>query len=255
MRHTIFTAVLLAAALVAPASAAAGTSAGRARAGAGVRLLACETGPADADRAAAFEGRVRAQRPGQRLQMRFTLQVSTPDAPRWRTVPAPGFGVWYSADSGVTRWTYSKRVQDLLAPASYRAKVRFRWRDARGTVVARTAVVSPSCKQPDVRPDLRTGAVTAQAAGASAARYAVEVRNAGRGPAEATALTLGFGSTLLEGAVPALAAGEARTVTVTGPRCQAGSEVELILDPASRVDERDEDDNTRMVPCPAVASG
>ena len=147
-----------------------------------VRLLACETGPADADRAAAFEGRVRAQRPGQRLQMRFTLQVSTPDAPRWRTVPAPGFGVWYSADSGVTRWTYSKRVQDLLAPASYRAKVRFRWRDARGTVVARTAVVSPSCKQPDVRPDLRTGAVTAQAAGASAARYAVEVRNAGTAP-------------------------------------------------------------------------
>jgi CARDB len=252
MRHTIFTAVLVAATLVAPATASAGTSAGGARAGAGVRLLACETGPAEADRAAAFEGRVRAQRPGQRLQMRFTLQVSTPGASRWRSVSAPGFGVWYSADPGVTRWTYAKRVQDLLAPASYRAKVRFRWRDARGTVVARTSVVSSVCKQPDLRPDLTTGALSAQAAGTSAARYAVEVRNTGRGEADATILTLGFGSTLLEAAVPALDAGETRTVTVTGPRCQAGSEVELILDPASRVDERDEDDNTRLVPCPAI---
>jgi hypothetical protein len=255
MRHTTFAALLAAAALLAPASAAADAPAGPSRAGAGVRLLACETGPEESDRAAAFEGRMRAQRPGQRLQMRFTLQASTPDASRWHTVQAPGFGVWYSADSGVTRWTYSKRVQDLVAPASYRAKVRFRWRDESGHVVARTAVLSPACKQPDLRPDLRTGTVTAEPAGATAARYAVAVRNAGRGPADATALTLGFGSTLLEAAVPALAAGEERTVTVTGPRCPAGAQIELILDPASRVDERNEDNNVRMVPCPAVAAG
>jgi CARDB len=250
MRRTAL-ACLVAAALVAPAAAPAeGAAATPSRTAAGVRLTACDTAPAEA----AFEGRMRAVVPGQRLQMRFTLQVSTPDAPRWRAVPAPGFGAWYTADAGVTRWTYAKRVQDLLVPASYRALVRFRWRDAHGRIVARDVATSLTCRQPDLRPDLRSGTVTAAAAAPGAA-YVIKVRNAGRGPSGATRLTLATGGSVLQAAVPALPAGEEKDVTVTGPRCAAGSELVLVLDPDGRVEERSEEDNRRTLACPAGASG
>jgi hypothetical protein len=255
MRRTPY-ASLIACVLAAVAAAPAdGSTAAPARTGAGVRLTACETAPAEVDRAAAFEGRMRAFAAGQRLQMRFVLQVSTPDAPRWRSVVAPGFGTWYTADPGVGRWTYAKRVQDLLAPGSYRALVRFRWRDAQGRIADRDAATSPTCRQPDLRPDLRSGTVTATLATEGAARYVIPVRNAGRGPSTATRLTLGTGGSVLQAAVPALPAGEERDVTVTGPRCAAGSELVLVLDPDGRVQERSEEDNRRTLPCPSGASG
>jgi hypothetical protein len=255
MRRPHLLAAMLAALLgVLPAPAAAASPATSSRVGAGVRLLACDTAPAEADRAASFEGRMRATRAGQRLQMRFTLQISTPDAPRWRAVPAPGFGTWYSAGAGVTRWTYAKHVRDLLAPGSYRAVLRFRWRDSEGRIVARDAATSPVCRQPDLRPDLRSGTLTAAAAD-GAVRYVIPVRNAGRGPSTATRLTLGTGGSVLQATVPALLAQEEEAVTVTGPPCAAGSELVLVLDPDGRVEERSEEDNRRTLPCPAGAGG
>ena len=55
--------------------------------------------------------------------------------PSWRKIDAAGFGAWITAPAGLGKYTYDKTVQDLLAPASYRAVVNFRWRDARGRTV------------------------------------------------------------------------------------------------------------------------
>ncbi len=52
---------------------------------------------------------------GAKMQMRFTLQVSTPAAPKWRTVDAEGFGEWISAPAGFGKYTYDKTVEELLA--------------------------------------------------------------------------------------------------------------------------------------------
>ena len=41
---------------------------------------------------------------------------------------------------------------------SYRAVVRFRWRDADGHIVARAIKATPACKQPDPRPNLKVEA-------------------------------------------------------------------------------------------------
>ena len=49
-----------------------------------------------------------------------------------------------------------------------------------------------------------------------------------------------------------LPAGEQRTVTFTGPACAAGSQLTVALDPAEAVDERDEEDNVLVAPCPAA---
>src|SRR4051794_6166010 len=101
---------------------------------------------------AMFQGQVSAFRKT-RMQLRFTLQVSTPDAPRFRRVAADGFDEWITAPV-VRRYTYDKTVEGLLVPASYRIVVSFRWRDARGRTVRSERAISPVCKQPDLRPDL-----------------------------------------------------------------------------------------------------
>ena len=45
-------------------------------------------------------------------------------------------------------------MQDLLAPASYRAVVDFRWRDRQGKTMRTEKASSPVCKRPDARADL-----------------------------------------------------------------------------------------------------
>src|SRR4051794_17275092 len=61
-------------------------------------------------REAVFEGQVRVFRQAARMQMRFTLQASTPDAPRWRRIEAPNFGDWISAPPNLGKYTYDKTV-------------------------------------------------------------------------------------------------------------------------------------------------
>ena len=116
-----------------------------------------------------------------RMQMRFTLQTRSPESPSWRALPAAGFGRWLTSDAGVGRYVYTKRVVSLLAPASYRTIVRFRWLDAGGDRSPRRAATSPVCRQPDLRPNLRPLGVQARAgADPEHARYVVPVVNRGR---------------------------------------------------------------------------
>ena len=105
-------------------------------------------------REAVFEGQMRVYRKAPKMQMRFTLQATTPDAPKWRKVALPNFSEWITAPANVGKYTYDKTVQDLLAPASYRAVVDFRWNDRRGKTIRTERAISPVCKQPDARPDL-----------------------------------------------------------------------------------------------------
>ena len=83
-------------------------------------------------REAVFEGRVLSYRKAAKMQLRFTLQALTPDETRWRKIDADGFGTWITVPPAFAKYTYDKTVQDLLAPANYRAVVDFRWRDRSG---------------------------------------------------------------------------------------------------------------------------
>src|SRR3954471_10830531 len=92
-------------------------------------LLRCDSG------VATFEGRVTALKRATKAQMRFTLQARTPEEATWRAVSTPGFGALLTSPEGDGRYVYDKTVQELLAPAEYRALIRFRWRDAHGRVL------------------------------------------------------------------------------------------------------------------------
>jgi hypothetical protein len=247
MRRTaLIIAVLAGAFALAPAHALAASS--------GVRLLGCESALDAAGRAATFEGRMRTRRGAKRMQMRFTLQTRSPESLSWRALPAAGFGRWLTSDAGVGRYVYTKRVVSLLAPASYRTIVRFRWLDADGDRVASSRSTSAICRQPDLRPNLRPLGVEARAgADAGHARYLVPVANRGRtlaGPFDVVVSV--DGTTLTPAQAPELAPGERALVEVQGPPCQLGQMLTVDVDPTGAVDERTEGDNQLSVPCPGA---
>jgi hypothetical protein len=233
--------LVAAAALAAPATASGAT--------AGAVLLGCERG----DRPAAeFQASMDASPAAARMQMRFALQARLPGRRGYRRVAAPGFGTWATADPGVSRYTFTRRVENLIGPARYRVSVHFRWLDAAGRMVARARARSRSCRQPDLRPDLE---VTELALLPSAARdedrYRVVVRNRGRSPAGAFDLELSVGGAAAATVrVEGIAAGGERLVEIDGPACEPGLEVTATADPGDAVSERSEAGNVLTLTCP-----
>ena len=182
--------VLLALLALAPAASAATAPK--------VRLVACQSALEQSDRYAVFEGRMRSVAGDARMQMRFTLEVRDEETRRWHAVATPGFGRWVSSDPGVSRYVYTKRVENLVAPAGYRAVVRFRWLDADGHRLASQRAVSPVCSQPDLRPNLRPLDITVRATPKpDRVRYAIPVVNRGRSVAGAFELALTVGGQAL----------------------------------------------------------
>jgi hypothetical protein len=212
-------------------------------------VSSCQKSTDEAARVAVFEGRMRAWRHSTKLQMRFRLQALTPDAPTWRGVDAPGFDQWQSAAPGVRRFIYDKRVERLLAPASYRVVVRFRWLDAHGKVLGRAKRVSAGCHEPDPRPNLVVRQLTVFRT-ATGARYVAVVANTGRTTADV------FGVRFLASATPfadvsagPLAPGATAHVAVTGARCTSGEPLSVIADPDGLIEEHDEADNELDTGC------
>jgi hypothetical protein len=246
MRRLVITAALMCALLFPAAASAAPTGS--------ARLVTCESALDPAGRLATFEGRMRTARGATRLQMRFTLQIQAKGRTGWRALSAPGFGRWLSSDPGVGRYVYTKRVVALLAPASYRTLVRFRWLGHDGHRFASDRATSPACRQADLRPNLRPLAIDSRPdADLEHARYVVPVINRGKtaaGPFDVVVTV--NGATLSPARVPALEAGERALVEVEGPPCAAGSMLTADVDPTGAVDERAEADNRLTVMCPGA---
>jgi len=247
MRLCIVMSTLLAATLVLPAAAGASVP----KYARGVSLTDCERGTGGDAGAAVYEARMRAVPRSARMQLRYTLQVRTPERTRYSALGAPGFGTWLGPSAGTARYVYTKRVENLIAPASYRVKVRFRWLNAAGRVIARAKAFSAACRQPDPRPNLSVRSLGVQA-GHDAAhdRYVAFVRNTGRSAADPSLVELTVAGALLGSApVDALEPGEGMLVSLEGPACAAGDEVAAEADADEAVDERNEEDNRLSRAC------
>jgi hypothetical protein len=201
---------------------------------------------------AAFEGRMDARAGAERMQMRFRLQVRLPGSERWERLSIPGFGAWGTSAPGRSRYVFTRRLRELLAPADYRVRVRFRWLDAEGEPVATATALSRACRQPDPRPDLAVTRIAVRpAAIPTDRRYVVTVRNTGRGdaPESSLGLSLAGGPPLVDRVAP-LDSGEETRVTFVAPACEPGTAVLATADVDEAVDERDEDANARAITCP-----
>jgi CARDB len=208
-----------------------------------VRLVECVPALAAADRSATFEARVHPVSGSDRMQVRLTLQSRQGELPGWRRVATSE--EWHTSFPDVRRYTYSRTVRNLGAPASYRMLARFRWLDADGDVVKRSRATSRSCRQPDMRPDVVATAI-AQVAGG----YEVALGNRGRSDAGPFEVALAVGALeLAPVALEGLAAGERRSVAISGPACAPGEQLTATVDGTGAVDERDEDGNVLVALC------
>ena len=224
--------------LLFPASAAANGPAS-------VRVLQCVSALEPSQRHAIFEGDMRAVRGSARMQMRFTLYARAPRE-GWGRVPGTKLDTWMTSDGGKKGYVYDKRVDGLLAPAGYRVRVRYRWLDGDGKVLARAKRVSRVCRQQDLRPDLRLVGVDRQDGA-----YAITVRNAGRSAADAFGVTLTVpGAPPRSARATSLAAGAKIVLRIEGKACEPGSTLQVALDAADEVDEIVEDAAALPVPCP-----
>lgn len=215
-------------------------------------LVDCQRSVDPLERAMVVEGRMRARRRGEGLAIRFDLLQAPRGSRRFRRLQATGLGEWNVADPGVTRYRFRKRIDNLDAPADYRALVRFRWSDAEGNVVARATRRTPVCRQPDLRPDLRVLRGEVGPGPTPRTRtYVALVTNSGRTRADAFDVR----ATLSDGreastTVPGLDPGERRRIGVVAPACTAGTPVSLAADVLGAIAESDENDNSLSVTCP-----
>src|SRR5919112_5752692 len=232
MRRAALTALLAALAAAIPAGAQAPVFDLPLKA----KLTDCHTGSLLTDRFAVFVGQMPALQGTRRMWMRFDLYERTPSG-TWQHVSVPKFGTWQKSLPGKPGFIYEKRVDQLQAPAAYRAQVRFRWYDRHGRLQRQSRRTTPTCHEPDPRPDLAVGKVTATDAGAGRLRYVIRVRNDGRsdvGPFD-TVLTVD-GAPQPPASVAGLPAGGATKVAVVAPRCAPGSRIQIAVDPAATID-------------------
>lgn len=217
---------------------------------ASVRVVECVPGDGAEDGLAVFRGAMRKVPGTHRMWMRFGLQERSGGG-AWRSLDAPGLGVWRKSRPGVRKFAHRQRVVALPAGSAYRVLVRYRWYSATGERLQRAARRSAGCRQPGSLPDLRVARISAKPLEGTpgAVRYLVHVRNEGGAEASQFKVRLAVDGDVLDTrTVEGLAPGAVARVAFAGPSCV--SAVEARVDPADVVREGDELDNGLSSPCP-----
>ncbi len=220
---------------------------------ASVRVVECARGPAAENRLAVFRGGMRRVAGSERMWMRFKLQERVGES-SFRTVEAPGLGVWRKSRAGVGSFAYRQRVLALAEGAAYRTVVAFRWYGSDGKVIRRAKRLSRACTQPGPVANLRVrriGGGSPVEGAPGVYRYAVYLVNNGRAPAEGFGVSVSVdGGTADTKAVGLLQPGEVRGLFFFGAACQGT--VTAVADPADTVREAFEKDNSLTSPCPSA---
>jgi hypothetical protein len=153
------------------------------------------------------------------------------------------------------KWNLIKQVVNLKAPATYRFRVSFRWIAANRHVLATASRNSPTCHQPELRPDLqvRTIGVQAVAGRSNVNAYVALIRNAGASAAGPFQVQFSDGDVLKTHTVSDLAAYSSIQEQFIGPLCTAGTAT-VTADPTDQVDDVNRANNTLSVVCSASPS-
>lgn len=151
-------------------------------------------------------------------------------------------------------WKVQHPVAQLpLAPAYYKFKVSFRWFGAHNHVLGTAVRYSPTCFQPELRPDLQVLAIHIAPSPSNPKRdvYSVVIRNAG-----ASSTGQGFEVQIADRLstktkpLPALGP-HSRTVTsFVGPLCNVASPPMFTVDPAGLIDDFNRANNSLTATCP-----
>jgi CARDB len=244
MRRCVLTLALACAVLPGTAaSASAKKLPGKAQA----RILDCKQGSFSVEAAMTTADK------SQRLAVRYEVLQRLPGEDFKIRKDALGVATgWVMADPGYTGYKNDQVVTSVTQGATYRVRVRFRWTDAAGHVVARISRVTNACKQKETRADLRINRLSVEPGpGPATRRYVAIVRNVGRTPTGSFDVLLSVGDREYRRTVAALGPGQRTTVVFQAPRCRAGEAVIAGADPDKVVDEASEDNNSAVAACPS----
>jgi len=100
------------------------------------------------ERSATFAGEMSAIPGTAHMEIRIDLEERVPGELAYRTVDAPGLGVWHSSVAGVKIFTHIQQVTNLSAPALYRGALRFRWVNDKGRLIKAEELRTARCEQP-----------------------------------------------------------------------------------------------------------
>lgn len=151
-------------------------------------------------------------------------------------------------------WKFDQKVENLLRPAYYRLRVRFRWTGANGKTLATSTQTGSTCRQPELRPDLLARSLTIKAVAGQPAenRYIADIANRGLTAAGSFDVELVVaGKPPQTATVSGLGPRSSTRQSFTGPACSPGSRVTVLVDPNGEVLDYDTDNNTLAVQCPA----
>jgi CARDB len=228
-----------------------------------LRAFVCQKALDPPERAVSVQAVMRPLAGTSKMQMKFELMRQTKPHTRFVAVHGRGLGSWISPEDPTLGqragdvWILNHPVVNLAAPATYKFRVVFRWIGAEGQTLATATQASPTCYQPELRPDLlvRSLSVTPITSGAAAGEWAYTAEIANRGLTGAGPVEVEF----YDGdgvPVPATVAwvgakSSVRQRFVAAP-CASGSTLTVTVDPTQSIDEYDYADNTLMMACPAA---
>jgi uncharacterized repeat protein (TIGR01451 family) len=242
----IATAVAALAALLGPSVAA---RAGAPPAGSGAPLAkVIDCSVTTTARSATFYGRMDTMPGASRLAIRFVILERLGPDDVFTKVDLPTLRQWHASQAGVKHFGWKQTVDNLHLGAAYKARVQYRWLSPAGAVIAAETRETPVCRGP--LPNIALGELgSLPGPTTDTTTYRIDVKNTGKTDADNVDVSLSVDKAMLDTVtVDHLAAGESRTISLTGPACQR--QVQVIADPSNSIGERSEADNTQLFACP-----
>jgi len=197
------------------------------------------------------------------MELQFNL-LSKAGSSAWTLVRGGDLGSWVSPPKQAIPlgsrpgdvWTLNHPVADLPAPARYKFQVHFRWLGAHKRIIGETVRQSPTCYQPELRPDLVAVSFTAQTIPNKPKHdeYTATIKNSGltgAGPFEVEITGNGFSSPSNVIRINHINAHQTVTRTFTGPPCLQSAAPEMTIDPTQQVDVYTRADTTLAASCPS----
>lgn len=253
--------VVIGAAMVALAVGGSAAAASAPASHAKVRDFVCQRALDPPGRAVSVEAVMRPVSETKRMALRFELLARAKRGGSWTEVTGGDLGKWvYPTDpptlgqrSGDV-WKFNHPVADLAAPDYYRFSVTFKWIGAHSHTLATAVRLSPTCYQPELRPDLFVGAIrvtpTTDAKGNPMDQYTAVIGNQGATAAGMFDLQFTDGTVVRDRTVNGLGPHHTIKETFVGPTCTAGA-VTITADPSGLIDDSNRNNNSMTAACPA----
>jgi CARDB len=197
-----------------------------------------------------------------KMEMKFDLMRQTKAHPRFAVVHGKGLGSWLTPDNPTLGqrsgdvWIVNHPVVDLVAPATYKFRVTFRWIGAQGQTLATGVQTTSTCYQPELRADLYVKSLTANpiTSGAGTGQWAYVAEIANRGLTAAAPVEVEFadaGSAPVTETVASVGPKSTVRQRFVAPACVPGATLTVTVDPKQTNDEYTYANNVLTMACPA----